>query len=114
MSKLFPAADCNAESIAFVTECVPSFAGTAAPTAPVGFYLIKDTFVPYSFLDELGGELTYARLNCFEVTKLSDLFEKAYIASLTASELNVLGECVLLLIEQGIVPFSLINTKKVA
>jgi len=114
MSKLFPSANCNAESIAFVTKCVPSFAGTSAPTGPVGFHLVKDTLVPYSFLQDVEYELTEKRLNCFEVTKMSELFDEAYLTSLSGSELDVLGECVLLLIEQGTVPFSLINTKEAA
>lgn len=114
MSKLFPAADCNAESLAFLTECVPSFAGTAALTGPVGFYLIKSTLVPHRFIDDVEYELTSKRLNCFEVTKISDLFEDIYLASLTASEMDVLGECVLLLIEQGRLPFSLIDSKEAA
>lgn len=114
MSKLFPAADVDADSIAAVINFAPKFAGTTAPTGHVGFYLIKGTLVPYRFLGDLEFELTYKRLNCFEVTKISDLLEEIYLASLSESELDVLGECVLLLIDEGRVPFSLIDPKEAA
>jgi hypothetical protein len=114
MSKLFFSADCNAETLAFLAESVPSFAGKGVPKGPVGFHLVKNTLVPYSFLQDLECELMNTRLNCFAVTKISELFEEAFLASLTASEMDVLGECVLLLIEKGYVPFSLINTKEAA
>lgn len=114
MSNLFPSADCNAESITSLVEFVPQFAGAGAPLGPVGFFFVKDTLVPYSFLGDLEYQLTYKRLNCFEVTKISDLFEEAYLASLSASERDVLGECVLLLIEQGMVAFSLNHSKEAA
>jgi hypothetical protein len=114
MSNLFPTANCNAESIAFITQHVPSFAGTSAPPKRLGFHLIKETLVPDSFVEDVGYALSEERLNCFEVTKISDLFGDTYLESLSASELDVLGACVLLLIEQGTVPFSLIKTKRAA
>ena len=114
MSKLFPAAGVDAASIAALISLAPQFAGTTTPPKGLGFSLINGALVPNSFLDEVQGEITYARLNCYEVTKVADLFEQTYLDSLIASEMDVLGECVLLLIEQGMVPLSLIITKEAA
>jgi hypothetical protein len=112
MSKLFPSADCNAASIAFVSKYVPQFAGAYAPTRRVGFHLIGNALVPYSFVQDVEYQLTYERLNCFKVTDVTELFSDTFLASLTTSELKVLGGCVLLLIEKGFVAFSLVDTKE--
>jgi hypothetical protein len=114
MSHLFLSADCDADAIAFVAENVPGSTRAAAPSGPVGFHLIKNTLVPYAFVEEVQDELMYKRLNCFAVTKVTDLFTEEFLASLTPNELDVLGEAVLVLIENGLVPFSLVNAKEAA
>ena len=112
MSTLYASANCNAESINFVARHVPQFAGTSVPVEKLGFFLIRGTLVPYGFLDTLTSELSSSRLNCHEVTRASDLFEDDFLKSRTAAELDVIGDCVLLLVEQGSVPFSLVNAKE--
>jgi hypothetical protein len=114
MTTLFPTADCNAESIDFVAKHVPGFAGSFAPNQRLGFHLIGDILVPYRFVDEVECQLTHDRLNCFNVTDVTELFSDTFLRSLTPLELKVLGGCVLLLIEKGFVPFSLIDAKEAA
>lgn len=109
---MFPYADVNAASIQAVIDSVPMFAGTATtPPKSLGFTLVKGTLIPNSLVDEVDWELHQVRLNCYETTKVADLFTHTFISSLTASERDVLGECVLLLIEQGRIPISLIDKK---
>ena len=114
MSNLFLAADCDADAIAFVAANVPDSARAPAPCGPVGFHLIRNTLVPYAFVEQVQDELMHQRLNCFAVTKVADLFTEEFLASLTPTEMDVLGEAVLVLIENGLVAFSLVNAKEAA
>jgi hypothetical protein len=115
MANCFPYADVNADSVEAVIDSVPMFSGTSTtPPKGLGFTLVKGTLIPNSLLDDVDWELHQARLNCYEVTKVADLFTHTFLSSLTASERDVLGECVLLLIEQGRIPISLIDKKLAA
>jgi hypothetical protein len=114
MSKLFSYADVNAESIAAVIEVAPQFVDTTTPPDGLGFTLVNDNLVSNTFLEEVYFELQHTRLNCFDVTRVSDLFGKRFLDSLAEPEMDVLGECVLMLLERGEVPISLIDTKKAA
>ena len=112
MSKLFPYANVHEESIKGVIWVAPEFAGTTTtPPKGLGFSLIRDTLVSNSFRDEVTDELQHARLNCYEVTRVADLFEQTYLDSLTMAEMDVLGEVVMLLIEKGVVPISLVSAE---
>ncbi len=112
MTTIFPTADCDAHAIDFVARNVPDFAGTTAPKGRYGFHLIHGILVPYRFVDIVEHELSRARLNCFKVTELSELFSHTFLTSLSPLEFKVLGGCVLLLIEKGYVPFSLAEEKE--
>jgi hypothetical protein len=114
MSSLFPSADCDADAIAFVAANVPDSARAPAPCGPVGFHLIRNTLVPYAFVEAVQDELLHMRLNCFAVTRVADLFTEEFLASLTPNELDILGETLLVLIENGLVAFSLGNAKEAA
>ena len=114
MSNLFLAADCHADAIAFVAANVPESARAPAPCGPVGFHLIRSTLVPYAFVEAVQDELLHMRLNCFAVTRVADLFTEEFLASLTPNELDILGETLLVLIENGLVAFSLGNAKEAA
>ncbi len=111
MSTIFPTADCDANAIDFVARNVPEFAGTTATKGRFGFHLMGNVLVPYRFVDIVEHELTGDRLNCFKVTELSELFSDTFLTSLSPLEFKVLGGCVLLLIEKGFVPFSLLEEK---
>lgn len=112
MNNLFPTADCDAHAIAFVAKNVPDCAGASAPTQRLGFHLIEGILVPYGFVDDVEHELSHERLNCFTVTEVTELFSDTFLRSRSPLELKVLGGCVMLLIEKGLVPFSLVNTKE--
>lgn len=112
MSTIFPTADCDEYAIDSVVRNVPDFAGTTAPKGRLGFHLIHDILVPHSFVDKVERELSGARLNCFKVTNLTELFSHTFLTSLSPLEFKVLGGCVLLLIEKGSVPFSLLEEKE--
>jgi hypothetical protein len=116
MSKFHSYADVNIESLAAVIEVARPFAGgNATPPQSLGFFLVNGTLVPKAFLEELESQLSGARLNCFDVTRASDLFEPYFLETLSAIELSVLGDCVLFLIERGCVPISLtVNVKEAA
>ncbi|MBK9440753.1 MAG: hypothetical protein IPN53_05300 [Comamonadaceae bacterium] len=114
MTNLFPTADCDAGAIASLAKYVPSLAGSSPPTQRLGFHLIDGILVPYSFVRKVEHELSNDRLNCFKVTNVLDLFSHTFLESLTPLEMKVLGGCVLLLIEKGFVPFSLVDEKEAA
>lgn len=116
MTTLFPSADCNVDSIAYVASCPSMRTGKYVSPGRVGFHLIDSSLVPYSFVDEVEHQIqmTGDRLNCFKVSSVTDLFSDTYLTSLTLLEMKVLGGCVLLLIEEGAVPFSLIDERKAA
>jgi len=114
MSNSFLSADCDAEAIAFVASNVPDSTRAPAPCGPIGFHLIRGSLVPYAFVEEVQDELLQQRLNCFAVTKVADLFTEEFLASLTPNELDILGETLLVLIENGLVAFSLVNEKEAA
>ncbi len=114
MSNLFPYADVSADSIAAVFNVASEFTNTEEPPIGLGFTLIDDTLVPNTFLDDVDAALSPIRLNCFEVTRVADLFDEAFLASLTVLEREVLGGCVMLLLEKGLVPISLIDRRKTA
>jgi hypothetical protein len=115
MSNSYSYADVNAESIAAVMEVAQPFAGghIAAPQG-LGFFLVNGTLVPKSFLEDVESQLQSVRLNCFDVTQVADLFEPEFLDTLSANELRVLGDVVLVLIDRGCVPISLIANAKEA
>lgn len=94
-------------------EVARPFAGDSI-TAPhgLGFFLVNGTLVPKPFLEEVESQLQSVRLNCYDVTQVSDLFEPEFLDTLSATELSVLGDCVLVLIDKGSVPISLIAKAK--
>ncbi len=115
MANMFPYADIDSGSIAALIKVAPELASSTTPPTGLGFTLVKDILVPNTFLNDVEYELgKHARLNCFDVTRVSELFSESFFDSLTSLELSVLGECVLMLIEQGNVPISLIDPKKAA
>ena len=114
MTKLYPSTLCNAHALTFVKEAVPSFAGSNAPLEHIGFHLIKETLVPYSFILDLEAEIMHARLNCFTVTSVTDLISTKFLESLSPLQRSVLGECVMVMIEEGNIPFSLTLPKEAA
>ncbi|MBK6593299.1 MAG: hypothetical protein IPG23_11435 [Burkholderiales bacterium] len=115
MSNIFPYADVDTGSIAALIQVAPQLASTTTPPNGLGFSLVKDVLVSNTFLNTVESELGHhLRLNCFAVTRVSDLFTQTFLDSLTPLELEVLGACVLMLIKKGSVPISLIDTEKAA
>jgi len=113
MSNIFPYADVDTGSIAALLQVAPSFASTTTPPKGLGFSLVKDILVSNTFMNEVSRELgSHLRLNCFDVTRVSDLFTCTFMESLTPLEVEVLGECVLMLINKGEVPLSLIRKEQ--
>jgi len=113
-SKLFLNADVSTESIDACIAVAPMFAGTTTPPKGLGFSLIGSKLVPNDFLLKVESALMHIRLNCYETTAVDDLFAEEFLASLTASERDVLGEVVLLQIELGHIPLTLLKTREAA
>lgn len=116
MSNFYSYTDVNADSVTAVIEVARPFAGDN-DTAPkgLGFFLVNGTLVPKTFVEEVESQLSGARLNCFDVTRVSDLFEPYFLETLSAKELRVLGDVVLVLIDKGCVAISLtVNVKEAA
>ncbi len=115
MSNFYWYADVNAESQVAVFEAAGSFAGDRY-TAPqgLGFFLINGTLVPKTFVENVESQLSGSRLNCFDVTRVSDLFEPYFLETLSTKELRVLGDVVLVLIDKGCVAISLVDNSKEA
>jgi hypothetical protein len=114
MSKIFPTTFVNEGSIAAVINVAPEFAGTVPPPKGLGFTLVRGTLVSHSFRDEVESQLQYERLNCWEVTTVNSLFTQHFLDSLTAVQQDVLGDVVMLLIEKGSVPITLVINSKEA
>ena len=113
MANHFPYADVNKGAIEAVALDMPEYSDSATPPTGLGFTLISGKLVPNGFLYEICIQLQ-GRVNCYDVIGLDELFTPYYLVSLTASEMAVLGECVLLLIERGDVCITLIDKKKQA
>ena len=108
MANCFPYADVHEASVEAVACSMHQYADSTTPPKGLGFTLIKGILVSNSFLGEVERQLV-DRLNCFEVHRVTDLFTDSFVRSLTASQLAVLGECVLVLIEMGHVQITLID-----
>lgn len=116
MSNFYSYADVSAESIAAVINVTRPFSGDYA-TAPkgLGFFLINGTLVPNTFIEQVESQLHSVRLNCFDVITVTELFKPEFLDTLSANELSVLGDAVLVLIEKGVIALDLtVNVKGAA
>ena len=79
-----------------------------------GFVNIRGAMVSYHFLDRVERELQKTMLSYFGVTNAFDLFSSDFIGSLTGCQRAVLGDCVLLLLEEGRVPMDFAEPEETA
>lgn len=90
----FKYVNCHSEQISEVI-------GKDVPHGKFGFHLINDHLVPNNFLDDLEGRFFDVTFDHDQVISIRDIVGDAYIQGLTKAEREVLGACLLLLIEQG-------------
>lgn len=110
-TKLFPYVDVNQGSIS-AALLSPPFAGKDPQPVGLGFTLIRQKLVPNALLEKVDRQLDYTRLNCHQVTNIRDLFEADFLESLTKTELDLLGDVVLIMIELGLMPITLDETEE--
>lgn len=103
-SKLWPSTDCNADYLADIAAGSPELGEIIEAHGRSGFFSIGNNLVSHFFIDRVARELEKTMLSYFGVTNALALFDGEFLKSLTVSELAVLGDSVLLLIEQGRAP----------
>ena len=103
-SKLWRHTPCNPGYLADMSKCSPDLGKIIKAHRRNGFFYIRGVVVSDHFLDRVERELQKTMLSYFGVTNAFDLFSSEFIGSLTGCQRAVLGDCVLLLLEQGRVP----------
>lgn len=66
-----------------------------------GYVLVNDHLVPYSFISRMANEIHGRIFEYDKVHSLVEIFGEEFLASLNSTEREVLGACMLLLIEKG-------------
>ena len=66
-----------------------------------GYFIVGDVLVPNAFLDRLGFHLGSEELNYGDALSPRQLCGDEFFLSLTDEEREVLGPCILLLVDEG-------------